>query len=190
MMKKLFISESPKLETVVDGSSTNWAVITHPHPLYGGDMNNNVVMAAWHAALNAGYSVLRFNFRGTGASEGVHDDGIGEIDDLKAAIDYIGVKPLLIGYSFGAWVTARLLKNTDFDAVLISPPNLMFEFPDLKRKNITVLAGEKDEFCDIEQLRPLMPENSITSFPVEHFWFGREALLKSALQEILKVPTI
>lgn len=90
------------------------AVFCHPHPLYGGTMHNNVVARVTPELVRAGLAVLRFNFRGVGRSQGVHADGVGEQDDLRAALgflaglDGIAGKPLIaLGYSFGAAVVAR-----------------------------------------------------------------------------------
>lgn len=87
------------------------AVICHPHPLGGGSMHNSVVVAIAHALVVLGVSALRFNFRGVGASEGIHDHGLGERDDVAGALDWLRAQPgvapgcvSLIGYSFGACV--------------------------------------------------------------------------------------
>jgi uncharacterized protein len=88
------------------------AVVCHPHPLFGGTMHNKVVYQAAKALHEAGMPVLRFNFRGAGLSEGSHDEGRGELDDVRAALDYLaaefpGVPILLAGFSFGACVGLR-----------------------------------------------------------------------------------
>jgi alpha/beta superfamily hydrolase len=88
------------------------AVVCHPHPLYGGTMHNKVVFQAAKALHQRGASVLRFNFRGAGLSEGAHDKGLGERDDVRAAIDYLAGefpgKPVVVaGFSFGSWVGLR-----------------------------------------------------------------------------------
>ncbi|RLJ02607.1 MAG: alpha/beta hydrolase, partial [Candidatus Aenigmatarchaeota archaeon] len=86
------------------------AVVTHPHPLYGGDMHNNVVETVVQAYREKGYATLRFNFRGVGRSTGSYDEGIGEQEDVRAALAYLtgtGKTSIdLAGYSFGAWVNA------------------------------------------------------------------------------------
>lgn len=90
------------------------AVICHPHPLYGGDMHNNVVMGVHDALLQCGFATLRFNFRGAGGSEGVHENGIAEVDDVLAALRFLAAaegvdaaRLALVGYSFGAGVALR-----------------------------------------------------------------------------------
>ena len=90
-------------------------VLCHPHPLYGGDMHNPVVVRAGEVAQGLGLATLRFNFRGVGASTGVHDEGKGEQDDVLAALDVVaarlpaGRQVGLAGYSFGSWVSARVV---------------------------------------------------------------------------------
>ncbi|MCZ7393843.1 MAG: alpha/beta fold hydrolase [Candidatus Methanoperedens sp.] len=83
------------------------AVICHPHPLYGGSMHSKVVVTASHAFLDLDIPSLRFNFRGVGKSSGKYDNGRGETDDVRAAIDHAagkGDKIIIAGHSFGAWV--------------------------------------------------------------------------------------
>lgn len=83
------------------------AVVCHPHPLYGGTMHGKVVVTASHAFLDLGIPSLRFNFRGVGKSSGRYDNGRGETDDVRAAIDYaasMSEKIIIAGHSFGAWV--------------------------------------------------------------------------------------
>jgi len=101
------------LWTVSEKRPTSAAVVCHPHPLYGGTMHNKVVYQAAKALHEAGMPVLRFNFRGTGLSEGEHENGLGERDDVRTAIDYLahefpGATLLVAGFSFGAWVGLRV----------------------------------------------------------------------------------
>ena len=88
------------------------AIVCHPHPLFGGTMHNKVVFRIARAFQDAGFAVLRFNFRGTGRSQGAHDDGRGEQDDLRAAVKFIeekfpGAELWLAGFSFGSAVMLR-----------------------------------------------------------------------------------
>ena len=86
------------------------AVVCHPHPLYGGSMNSKVVVTAAHAILEMGIPSLRFNFRGVGRSSGKYDRGIGEQDDVRAAVTYMAGKAekiIVIGHSFGALAGMR-----------------------------------------------------------------------------------
>jgi len=97
------------LWTTPGASARLAAVVCHPHPLYGGTMHNKVVYQAAKALHRHGVPVLRFNFRGAGMSEGQHDKGEGEREDVRAGLDYVakefpGLPILLAGFSFGAWV--------------------------------------------------------------------------------------
>ena len=112
------------------------AVMLHPHPLYGGTMNNKVVYNLHYCFKGMGFSVLRFNFRGVGRSEGTFDDGIGELSDAATALDFLQSKCpnakdcWVAGFSFGAWVGMQLLMRrpeiTGF--VSASPPTNMYDF--------------------------------------------------------------
>jgi len=109
------------LEAPEDADPRAVAVVSHPHPLFGGTMHNKVVYRTARALRNSGYVVLRFNFRGVGKSEGRHDLGVGEIDDARAALDWLRVRypelPFtLAGFSFGSRVALGLgceLKNVE-----------------------------------------------------------------------------
>jgi len=92
------------------------SVICHPHPLYGGTMDNNVVTAVAQTLRETGHSTLRFNFRGVGESEGRHGGGTDEVEDVRAAIEFVRQQAegddalvVLAGYSFGSWVAASAL---------------------------------------------------------------------------------
>lgn len=187
-MQKLWIGDNPKLEAIFEGEKgLPCAVITHPHPLYGGDMYNNVVEAAKDLALKGGYAALRFNFRGTGGSGGSHDDGQGEIDDLDAAIRYAGNNSMIIGYSFGGWIAARYIIDHPYPCILVAPPTGMFEFPVLKGLDVWAVVGSKDQFCDIDALFDIMDKDRITLCQgIDHFWFGKEAYLAETLPEIMR----
>jgi alpha/beta superfamily hydrolase len=107
--KIFFESAGLKVEGLLDRlHSDRGVVITHPHPLYGGDMFNNVVEAIVQAYQEKGHSTLRFNFRGVGQSEGAYDNGIGEQENVRAALEYLSLLGTmsidLAGYSFGAWI--------------------------------------------------------------------------------------
>jgi len=130
----------PRLEArvAVPATPIGGLVMCHPHPLYGGDMDNPVVIRAVEVAQAAGLATLRFNFRGAGGSEGVHDQGGGERDDVCAAVDALAGEipqgqPLgLGGYSFGAWVAARVAMADGAPALaglaLVAPPLGMLDW--------------------------------------------------------------
>ena len=186
-MTDLFIGEHPRLEAeMLENKNAPCAVITHPHPQMGGNMHNNVVLAARDAAFAHGFTTMRFNFRGTGRSGGCYDNGLGEIQDLKTALAHAGQSAFIIGYSFGSWVAANLLAEQNMPAILISPPTGMFEFPDLQAPNIWAVTGSRDQFCNTEILNDIIfPDHLTVSEGVDHFWFGMEDTLEKALTPIL-----
>ncbi|MEO1190646.1 MAG: alpha/beta hydrolase [Pseudomonadota bacterium] len=112
------------------------ALILHPHPQHGGTMNNKVVYTLYHAFARRGFSVLRFNFRGVGRSEGVFDRGEGELSDAASALDWLqsyhpnARECWIAGFSFGAWIGMQLLMRRPEIAsfVSVSPPAGMFDF--------------------------------------------------------------
>lgn len=114
--KVLVDGPAGKIECAVDepegGSSRGVALVAHPHPLFGGTLDNKVAQTLARAFVELGYSAWRPNFRGIGASEGAHDEGRGEVDDLEAVLAHAGAeKPVLAGFSFGAAVQTRLAQR-------------------------------------------------------------------------------
>ena len=146
-------AEGLQLEGLLENvAGDSGVVVTHPHPQYGGDMHNNVVDAIVGAYRKNGYSTLRFNFRGVGASKGAFDNGIGEQEDVRAAIAYLselGKKNIdLAGYSFGAWVNALGLETFEQVSrmIMVSPPVGLLDFdPVASDSRIKlVIAGSRD----------------------------------------------
>jgi len=112
------------------------ALILHPHPKAGGQMNNPVAVQLYHLFMKRGFSVLRFNFRGVGRSQGEFDSGIGELADAATALDWLqSTNPAasqcwVAGYDFGAWVGMQLLmRRPETDGFIsVSPPTNMYDF--------------------------------------------------------------
>ncbi|HCN31032.1 MAG TPA: alpha/beta fold hydrolase [Usitatibacteraceae bacterium] len=105
------------------------AVVAHPHPLFGGTMDNKVVTTVARAFHEAGAATFRFNFRGVGASEGAHDEGRGETDDFLAVLDHAqaafgGLPTWFAGFSFGGGVALRASSRTDFAQLVLMAPAL------------------------------------------------------------------
>lgn len=166
------------------------AVICHPHPLYGGNMHNNVVRALRKALLEKGVMCLRFNFRGTGRSWGTHGEGIDEIQDVLAALDFIEsqerVDPkriILAGYSFGCWVGLHAAYRDTRPSMLIgiSPPLDVSDFSFLKneKRPKLLVAGDNDFVCSVQNFRKMMeeipdPKHGVILNGVDHFHFGKE----------------
>jgi uncharacterized protein len=145
------------------GAAPGGAVITHPHPLFGGTMANNVVLTAARALAARGMSALRFNFRGVGRSTGAYGGGVDEEKDVAAALDFLKSRipgpHYVAGYSFGAAVAGRaLIQGLAAAAVFIAPPiafmDLSFlpKVPGLR----LIVVGDQDELCPLPSLRALM----------------------------------
>jgi uncharacterized protein len=171
-------------------NSAPGVVVCHPHPLYGGDMDNPVVAAISHSLALSGIVTLRFNFRGVGGSKGAFDSGKGEISDMEAALNFLtrwpGVdkaKMGAAGYSFGAMVLMSVLpswpKARSF--ALVSPPSSAIDHPlKFKVKSPTLfVVGEDDTQVRTHTIREriagLKGDVRFHLVPrANHFWRGHE----------------
>lgn len=140
------------------------ALVAHPHPLGGGTMHNKVVYRAAAGLLEAGLVTLRFNFRGVGLSTGTHDEGRGERDDVRTALDYLTEnypqqEITFAGFSFGSrFGTERVLDDARVPRLVsIGTPVDKYDYSFLKKckKPILFVHGDRDEFGSIESLREL-----------------------------------
>ncbi len=176
-------------------------IVCHPHPQMGGTMENNVVEALISALFIHGYSTLRFNFRGVDRSEGTYDNGVGEQEDIGAAISWLKQKGkfnvLTAGYSFGAWVSAKWLQDhqNEHPAILIAPPiNVMdFDFSPLAGKIGLVVCGGRDPYCAHERMKDIARRIGchFEFLPnADHFFFGRESELVALLNAYLNVKIL
>jgi uncharacterized protein len=181
------------------GTGDRSAVITHPHPLYGGDMYNSVVETIARAYWAAGFSTLRFNFRGVGQSQGEYSGGVKERDDVAAAIAYLKESGFgqidLAGYSFGAWVCA--LGAGIFQGIsrmiMVSPPVAFVDFEGIASlpSLTTVVTGSEDEIAPPEIIRAMMPAwNPGARLHVidgaDHFYFGSDRELARLVGEAIR----
>jgi alpha/beta superfamily hydrolase len=182
------VPDGPALEARLGplANPTGGFVICHPHPLYGGDMDNPVVIRAAEVAREGGYATLRFNFRGAGGSEGAHDKGRGEQEDVTAAMAALathlpaGSRVGVIGYSFGAAMAARATRPSAPEAPLglIAPPLGMYELDFLQAGpgHLLLVAGTADSYCPVEALHRLAALTSAEERIIEgadHFFFGK-----------------
>lgn len=188
-----------KIEALVDRSGGHEAVVvTHPHPLYGGDMHNNVVESIVQAYRRKRYSTLRLNFRGVGGSEGHYDQGIGEQEDVAAALRYfsdMGKNSIdLAGYSFGAWVNALGLNGFTQAGrmIMVSPPVNFIDFSFFSKspKLKLVVAGSKDDIAPASMIEEMLPGwNPDAIFEViqgaDHFYWGKTSELDAIIQGFL-----
>jgi alpha/beta superfamily hydrolase len=184
----IHVPDGPALEARLGpvASPKGGFVLCHPHPLYGGDMDNPVVIRSAEVAQAAGYATLRFNFRGAGGSEGVHDKGRGEQEDVRAAVAALvshlpaGSRVGVMGYSFGAAMAARATRPGLPEAPLglIAPPLGMFDFDFLQTNpgRLLLVAGTADSYCPVEALHRLAAITSAEERIIEgadHFFFGK-----------------
>jgi alpha/beta superfamily hydrolase len=181
------------------GAIKGAALVCHPHPLGGGTMHNKVVYRAANGLVEAGLIALRFNFRGVGASTGAHDDGDGERQDVRDALDYLTEnypnEPItLAGFSFGSRVGTEVALDDARIVRLISigTPVDKYDFSFLKRcrKPILFVHGDADEFGSIENLNALVAqvaENTDTKLIVfencGHFFDNHLEQLKNAIHD-------
>ena len=175
------------------------AVIAHPHPLFGGTMDNKVVQTLARAFVQSGWAALRFNFRGVGASEGEHDEGLGETQDMLALVaGQAGEGPLaLAGFSFGSFVATRAVETlwgtrAIDKIVLVGTAASRFEVASLPHEahdRTLVVHGEQD---DTVPLAAVMDWARPQSLPVTvvpgggHFFHGQLPLLKSLVLRHLR----
>ena len=187
-----FYSGGLRLEGLLQKSPVDRGVVLcHPHPLYGGEMHNNVVQALAEAYQERNYCTLRFNFRGAGSSEGAFDEGRGEQEDVRAALEFLsglGMKHMdLAGYSFGAWVIAMGLEKLPLAdrVIMVSPPVSFIDFGFLgyNEKIKIVIVGMQDEIADSKAVEKMLPRwNPEAAFHsiegADHFYGGKTGELK------------
>jgi len=197
-----FTSEGLTLEGVLHQPASApfpAAAVCHPHPLYGGDMNNSVVVAVCQALAEAGIAGLRFNYRGVGRSEGKHGDGLGERTDAAAALAYLRRlaqaeqdRVSIVGYSFGATVALTAADERVAAAAAISTPSFGQGVPDLAiRCPALLISGEQDEIAPAASLTTLAhaigPQCQVTVVPgADHFWWGYEEQLAELVAQFFR----
>jgi len=175
------------LTTPDDTPSHNQAaiVIAHPHPLYGGDMQNGVVLALTDELCRLGFPSLRFNFRGVGRSEGRFGDGRGEYEDLRAALNFLGQttgidseKIGLAGYSFGAEIVLRMAAHDRPPRPVLAVSPVVSSVTGKRWQAIPhpklVICGDSDSFLPVERLvsGTLEEERRIVQGE-DHFWMRK-----------------
>jgi hypothetical protein len=141
------------------------ALALHPHPQYGGTMNNKVVYALYQTFVAKGFSVLRFNFRGVGRSQGHFDNGQGELSDAASALDWLQAQnpnaPLcwIAGFSFGAWIAMQLMmRRPEISGFIsIAPPASIYDFSFLAPCPASglIVHGDKDELVPLAAVNKL-----------------------------------
>ena len=181
------------------GAITRAAIVCHPHPLFGGTMHNKVVFRIAKVFHQSGFAALRFNFRGTGRSHGSHDEGRGEQDDLRAAIDFIeqkypGAEVWLAGFSFGSAVMLRVACQYEPVRALVAAgvPVSKYDFEHIVScaKPKLFVQGALDEFgpaAEIERLFERLPEPKRLKIieGADHFFEGHLEELGQATKQFI-----
>jgi alpha/beta superfamily hydrolase len=207
---KSFFLDAPagRLEALLNAGAehaTHAAVVCHPHPLFGGTLHNKVVFHTMKALNSYGFPVLRFNFRGTGLSQGEHDHGIGEVDDVHAALDWLDHAlhlPLIFaGFSFGAAVglkaacadsrvKAAISAGTPVVPVAVDtelPRTYALDFLHNCAKPKLFVSGARDQFGPRTKLEALVrslpePKKLVVIEGADHFFEGRLRELREAIE--------
>jgi hypothetical protein len=187
------------------------ALVCHPHPVYGGTMHNKVVFHAMKALNSFGFPVLRFNFRGAGLSQGEHDRGRGEVDDVRSALDWLGQEfhlPLIFaGFSFGAAVgleaacpDARVRGLIGLGVPVRAVDERTYDLDFLRRcaKPKLFVSGSRDQFAQRTLLEELErsaaePKKLVIIDSADHFFEGRLREMREAIdhwiRETLHIPS-
>ena len=208
-IRSLFLDgPTGRLEALLNAgaaNATHAAVVCHPHPLFGGTLHNKVVFHTMKALNSFGFPVLRFNFRGTGLSQGEHDHGVGEVDDVRAALDWMEKEfPLPVifaGFSFGAAVGLRAAYADPRVQVLIGvgtpvapvaadteePRVYSFDFLRECVKPKLFVSGARDQFGPRAKLEALVasvpePKKLVIVEGANHFFEGRLRELREAIE--------
>ena len=179
------------------------AIVAHPHPLFGGTMHNKVVFHAMKALNSFGFPVLRFNFRGIGTSQGVHDNGRGEVEDVQTGLDYMKQRfhlPLIFaGFSFGAATGLRAAcPDPEVEAIVsigtpIAADDRVYQYNFLQScgKPKLFISGDRDEFAESDALSELIgtvpePKSFVLIRDADHFFAGHLDEYRNAIEVWIK----
>lgn len=207
-IRSLFLDgPAGRIEALLNGGSadaTHAALVCHPHPLYGGTLHNKVVFHAMKALNSFGFPVLRFNFRGTGLSEGKHAKGESEVDDVRAALDWLErefkLPVIFSGFSFGAAVGLRASYSDDrvralialgLPAVAVEGRVYDFEFLRQCAKPKLLVSGSRDPFGPPGKLEALVdtfaePKKLVRIEAGDHFFEGRLREMRETIETWVK----
>lgn len=208
MAEVIFNGAAGRLEGRYHQSSNDQApiaLVLHPHPQFGGTMNNKVVYALYRTFSEQGYNTLRFNFRGVGRSEGSYDHGEGELNDAASALDWLqSVNPhaprcVIAGFSFGAWIAMQLLmRRPELDSfVAVSPSADRYDFSFLAPCPVPgmIIQGLKDDIVPhtyvgklvekLQQQRGIKIDYRLIA-DADHFFTGKLPELCRYVEDYLK----
>jgi alpha/beta superfamily hydrolase len=192
--RELIPGPAGKIECVIDEPegkvSRGIALVAHPHPLFGGTLDNKVTQALARAFVELGYTSWRPNFRGVGASEGSHDEGRGDLEDLAAVIEYTGSEnPVLAGFSFGAALQARVAQQVKPERMaLVGVAVKHFEAPPVPADTI-VIHGEEDTTVLLADVLAWARPQDLPVIVVpgaDHFFHRRLHILRAIVQNSWK----
>jgi alpha/beta superfamily hydrolase len=200
-----------RLEALLNAGSpdaTHAALVCHPHPLFGGTLHNKVVFHAMKALNSFGFPVLRFNFRGTGLSAGEHAHGVGEVEDVRAALNWLDSEftlPIIFaGFSFGAAVGLRAAYSDErvramialgLPAVAVENRVYDFEFLRSSTKPKLFVSGSRDQFGPAGKLEALVatfadPKKLVRIEAGDHFFEGRLREMREAIETWVKETVV
>jgi uncharacterized protein len=212
-IRSLFLNgPAGNLEALLNGGAndaTHVALVCHPHPLFGGTLHNKVVFHTMKALNSFGFPVLRFNFRGTGLSQGEHDHGVGEVDDVRTALDWLNREfhlPLIFaGFSFGAAVGLRAACADSRVTALIGagvpvapvaadteePRVYTFDFLRDCTLPKLFISGARDQFGPRAKLEALVdsipePKKLVLIEGADHFFEGRLREMRESMEAWVK----
>jgi alpha/beta superfamily hydrolase len=203
-IRSLFIDgPAGRLEALLNAGSetaTHAALVCHPHPLYGGTLHNKVVFHTMKALNSFGYPVLRFNFRGAGLSQGEHDNAVGEIDDVRACLEWLDrefhLPMILAGFSFGAAVGLQVgCSDSRVEAAIglgipVVPADersYSFDFLSGCSKPKLFISGARDQFSPRNRLQEVIhsvpePKKLVFIEGADHFFEGRLRELRETIE--------
>lgn len=190
--RELIPGPAGRIECAVDvpGEHRGVALIAHPHPLFGGTLDNKVVQTLARSFVELGYAAVRPNFRGVGATEGVHDEGRGERDDMAAVLAWAQAQfgdspPVLAGFSFGSFVQTHLAQS-------VAPERMVLVGVAVKRfdarpvpANTLVIHGEVDETVPLTDVLDWARPQELPVIVVpgaDHFFHQKLNVLRSIVQ--------
>jgi alpha/beta superfamily hydrolase len=193
------VNEEGLVERGLDNGLRAAVVLAHPHPQYGGTMHTKVVYQAAKAFRRIGCAVLRFNFRGTGLSTGAYDEGRGEMDDFRAAVDFMGARYpdatlWAAGMSFGAWISLTAGASDPRVTTLlgIAPPLSRYDFEPVRAsaKPKFFIQGERDELCPLKEMQEFYaaaadPKELVVIDAADHLFDGRVLEVADAIEDLL-----
>ena len=206
--KSIFQGNAGAIEIAIDtpasgAASKGVAVIAHPHPLFGGTLDNKVVQTLARAFTQCGWTAVRFNFRGVGATEGVHDEGRGELDDMLAVVAHIAPTGAvcLAGFSFGAFVTThafdKLHAARQIDKLVLVGTSVVRSaaapVATAEHVKTIIIHGEADDTVELSDVMNWARPQSLPVTVVPgggHFFHGQLPLLKSLVVRHLSSTSV